>query len=241
LAFSDEVHLPQFPLSAGPNQEVKNHQRYYQEAMYSEVCSSILEQNPLRKNAKSEFSRRGSVPECREITFKGEGVMTNRHVFTVGIVLLAALVFFGAPLAALAAHPDVPLRQANGLAVSSTTPYSPKMTCGGCHFDCNTMAYSDVISTWCGTAGNGDQKDCSVPGNCPDYESMAVSTVNKVQGYITSAGTLSNMSYDVAVPLHGASTGKHSTEGRNEAVTVAQRTIWGAPANISSPGMWGRY
>jgi hypothetical protein len=167
--------------------------------------------------------------------------MTKRHMFYVGLVLLAALVLFGAPMAAVAAHPDVPLKQANGAAGTSTSPYSPKMTCGGCHFDCATSAYSDVISTWCGTNGNGAQKDCSVAGNCPDYESMAVTTVNKTQGILNASGTMTEVTYPVTVPMHGASIGKHSTQGRNEGVTVAQRTIWGAPANISSPGMYGRY
>src|SRR3990172_60497 len=40
----------------------------------------------------------------REITFKGEGDMNKRHVFYVGLALLAALALFGAPLAAIADH-----------------------------------------------------------------------------------------------------------------------------------------
>lgn len=167
--------------------------------------------------------------------------MTKRHVFHVGLALLAALALFGAFTAEVSAHPDVPLLQSSGAAVTGTTPYSPKMTCGGCHFDCATSTYSDIKSTWCGTLTNGPQKNCSAAGNCPDYESMAVTTVNKTQGYIASSGSITNITYSVTVPLHGASTGKHSTQGRNEALTTAQRTIWGAPANISSPGMWGRY
>jgi hypothetical protein len=165
--------------------------------------------------------------------------MNKRHAFYVGLVLLAALVIFGAPMAAVAAHPDVPLKQASGAAVTSTTPYSPKNSCGGCHFDCATGAYSDVIASWCQTPAT--QKDCTVAGNCPDYESMAASTVSKTQGILLANGTTQDTTYTVAIPLHGATTGKHSTQGRNEGLTTAQRTVWGAPANISSPGMWGRF
>jgi hypothetical protein len=165
--------------------------------------------------------------------------MNKRHVFYVGLVLLAALVLFGAPMAAVAAHPDVPLKQASGAAVTSTTPYSPKMTCGGCHFDCATGAYSDVLANWCQTPAT--QKNCAVAGNCPDYESLATSSVAKTQGYLLANGTISNQTYSVFVPLHGASTGKHSTQGRNETLTLAQRNVWAAPGTISSPGMWGRF
>jgi hypothetical protein len=178
--------------------------------------------------------------EFWEITNKkGEDVMNKRHVFYVGLLLLAAAVLLGAPLAALAAHPDVTLKDTLGAAITNgTSAYSPKNTCGGCHFDCASKAYSDVISSWCQA---GAQKDCTVAGNCPDYESMAVSTVNKTQGILQSNGTTTDVTYSVAIPLHGASTGKHSTQGRNEGLTAAQRTVWGAPANISSPGMWGRF
>lgn len=175
--------------------------------------------------------------------------MNKRHVFYVGLLLLAALVLIGAPMAAVAAqgeHPLVPLKQANGSLVgTSNMPYSPKMTCGGCHFNCTTNAYTGntqaEMNTWCGATGQGAQKDCSVAGNCPDYESMATTSVAKTQGYLLANGTISNQTYSVYVPLHGASTGKHSTQGRNEGLTVAQRTVWGAPANISGTGMWGRF
>jgi hypothetical protein len=45
----------------------------------------------------------------------------------------------------------------------------------------------------------------------------------------------------VTSPAHGASTGLHSTHGRNETLTAAQRTIWGNPALIGGTGMFGRY
>jgi hypothetical protein len=141
---------------------------------------------------------------------------------------------------AFGAHMDISLKDSMGSPVTATTPYSSKMTCGGCHFKCADSTYSNDKSTWCGAPGMGTQKDCSVSGACPDYQSAATTTVNKIQGYPTASGMAFD-SYDVKVPMHGASTGKHSTDGRNEGLTAAQRTIWGAPATISGPGMSGRY
>jgi len=166
--------------------------------------------------------------------------MNKRHIFFyVGLVILASVALVGAPLTA-AAHPNVTVRSSLGAAITDgTTPYSPKNTCGGCHFDCTLNSYSTNTFNWC--QNDSTQKNCTVAGNCPDYESMETKIITKVQGYITSSGTISNMTYTVKVPLHGASTGKHSTEGRNEAMTLAQRSIWAAPATVSAPGMWGRY
>ena len=179
--------------------------------------------------------------------------MNKRHVFYVGLVLLAALALFGAPMLAMAAHPPVATLNANGAAVnvSGTEAYSPKQTCGGCHFDCATGVYTTVTASFCqndtarrawfGVVTLGTGTSCNTKGKCPDYESMAVTTVTKNQGYITSGGTISYMNYSVTFPNHGASTGHHSSEGRNEELTSAQRTIWAAPSTISSTGMWGRY
>jgi hypothetical protein len=175
-----------------------------------------------------------------EITNKGEGVMNKRHVFYVGLVLLAALVLFGAPLTASAGvHPDVTLKNAAGTAAGGAIPYSPKQTCGGCHFDCATGLYSTVTESFC--QSDATKKSCTTAGNCPDYESLDTTTVNKRQGFLLSNGTVSYMNYDVKVPKHGASIGKHSTLGRNEGLVDAQTTAWGAPKTISGPGMWGRY
>ena len=171
--------------------------------------------------------------------------MNKRHVFYVGLVLLAALALFGAPLVAMAAHPDVPTLKADGTSAGATDAYSPKQTCGGCHFNCADGLYTTVTASFCQTTAARTTwfagGNCNTPGKCPDYESMSTTTVSKTQGYINASGTISNMTYSVTIPLHGASTGKHSTEGRNEGVTLAQRTIWAAPATVSSPGMWGRY
>jgi len=176
---------------------------------------------------------------------KGEGVMNKRHVFYVGLVLLAVLALFGAPMAAMAAHPAVTTLKADGSLTTATDAYSPKQTCGGCHFDCATGLNTTVTASFCQDnaartawfAGGS----CNTPGKCRDYQSLEVSTVTKIQGYKTAGGTYADMTYDVAIPLHGASVGHHSTEGRNESLVANQRTIWAAPATISSPGMWGRF
>jgi hypothetical protein len=156
------------------------------------------------------------------------------------VVMTAVSLMIGVS-AAFAAHMDISLKDSMGSPVTAITPYSSKMTCGGCHFKCADSTYSNDKSTWCGAPGMGTQKDCSVTGACPDYQSAATATVNKVQGYPAADGTMAFDNYDVKVPMHGASTGKHSTDGRNEGLTTAQRTIWGAPATISGPGMSGRY
>src|ERR1700690_3428244 len=91
---------------------------------------------------------------------KGEGVMNKRHVFYVGIVVLAAMVLLGAPMAAIATHPDVPLLQSTGGAVTSTTPYSPKMTCSTANA-CHTTG-----GTFNGVTYTGEQLiDMHIPGN----------------------------------------------------------------------------
>ena len=166
--------------------------------------------------------------------------MSTRKLRLLMVVMTAVSLTLGVS-AAFAAHIDVTLKASTvGTTLTATTPYSPKMTCGGCHFNCADSTYSSNKTTWCDGSAGREQKDCSVTGACPDYQS-GMTTVSKVQGYQTAAGTMAFDTYDVTAPMHGASTGKHSTEGRNEGLAAAQRTIWSAPATISSPGMFGRY
>lgn len=172
--------------------------------------------------------------------------MNKRHVFYVGMVLLAVLALFGVPMVASAYHATtaVPVLDANGNAVTSSTPYSPKQTCGGCHFNCADGSYTDNTALYCQTnaarttwfAGG----NCNTAGKCPDYASSETKTISKHKGHPTSSG-LAFATFNATAPMHGASTGKHSTHGRNEGLAAAQRTIWGAPGFISSPGMFGRY
>jgi hypothetical protein len=184
------------------------------------------------------------VLEFGEITNKGEGVMNKRHVFYVGLVLLAAMVLFGAPMIASAAHPDVTTLKADGTAAGATDAYSPKQTCGGCHFNCADGSYTTNTALYCANDaartvwfGGGN---CNTAGKCPDYASATTKTVSKHKGFPTSTG-VAFAAFDAKAPMHGASIGKHSGEGRNEELAANQRPIWGAPAFISSPGMIGRY
>lgn len=154
------------------------------------------------------------------------------------IALLSAMALLLGFSTAMASHIDITVLKSDGAPAGPTDAYSPKQTCGGCHFNCATSAYSTDKTTWCNSYAA--KKDCSDPGNCPDYESLATTTVTKVQGYGTSSGVVFQY-YNVKSPTHGASIGKHSQQGRNEEFTAAQRSIWGAPAFASSPGMWGRY
>jgi hypothetical protein len=158
------------------------------------------------------------------------------------MAILSIVLLLAGVTAAMADHAskgiNVPTLTATGANAGPNDAYSPKQTCGGCHFNCTTGQYDPDMNTWCLT---GQKKDCTVAGNCPDYESAATVNVSKIQGYANSAGKVAFQTYNVTGPMHGASVGKHSTQGRNEEWTAALRTIWGAPAFTSSPGMWGRY
>lgn len=159
----------------------------------------------------------------------------------IPIALIAVMVLLVFSSLALAAHPDVTTLKADGTAAGATDAYSPKQTCGGCHFNCATLAYTETNSLWCdGTVGK-EKKACTTVGNCPDYESMATKTVTKSLGYANADNKLAFTTFTVTSPMHGASVSKHSTEGRSEELTTAQRAIWGAPGAITSPGMFGRF
>ncbi len=162
----------------------------------------------------------------------------KRSVFL--IAFLSAISLLALATAAFA-HVDVTLRDGNGASVTATTPYSPKNTCGGCHFNCSTGAYSTDKATWCDGSAGKQQKLCTTLGNCPDYESLATIETSHIQGYANSSKLVTFQTYSVTSAAHGASVGLHSRQGQNETLTAAQRTIWGAPAFISSPGMFGRY
>jgi hypothetical protein len=165
-----------------------------------------------------------------------------RGITWVGAAFLSAALVLVSHPSAMASHPDVTTLRADGIAAGASDAYSPKQTCGGCHFNCTDRSYSSNRSTWCDGATTTPLKwNCSTTGNCPDYESQEVKNVTKAQGFGTSTGTTKFENYVVKSPQHGASTGKHSTHGRNEEWTAALRSIWGAPGFTSSPGMSGRY
>jgi len=164
---------------------------------------------------------------------------------------LAVAALLGAPMTADAVHPDVSTMKADGSPVTlGSDLYSPKQTCGGCHFNCADGLYSTNTASYCQdsaartawfTAHSGAGTNCSTKGNCPDYESQATSVSQHTQGYPTSAGTVSFQTYGITAPQHGASIGLHSQHGRNETFTNAMRNIWGVPAFVAGTGMYGRY
>lgn len=150
--------------------------------------------------------------------------MNKRQAFYVGIVLLlAAVVILGAPLAAVAApHTggDVQLKQANGanVTLNSTTPYSTKQSCGVtglCHIEATpTVGGHDY--------GSGDN------------------IVTKQQGVMGADGQIYWQAYTVKSYNHGVSIGRHSEQGRNEEYTTAARNTLKDPWFASSLGMFGK-
>jgi hypothetical protein len=148
---------------------------------------------------------------------KGEGVMNKRHVFYVGLVLLAALALFGAPMAAMAAHTggDVTLKDANGnYPIGTSTPYSTKQSCGLtglCHDGIGGHQY-----------GTGDK------------------IVTKTQGVMEGDGSIYWQAYTVKSYEHGISIGRHSNQGRNEEFTNTARKTVNDPFFTSSFGMFGK-
>lgn len=149
-------------------------------------------------------------------------------------VALCAIFLLAGYTAAMAAHPSVTVRDSAGNAITDgTTPYSPKQTCSGCHF------YNGSARAFL----SAQKRDCGAGSNelCATDYADGTNTVTKSQGYIDGNGKLAFTTFTATVPRHGVSTGKHSTQGRNDELTASQRAIWGAPGFITSPGMSGRY
>lgn len=110
---------------------------------------------------------------------------------------------------------NIPLRDSQGNAITNTTtPYSPKMTCMTGVGGCHTQN---------------------------EYASTAKKTVTKTQGSIGASGEVIWQSYEVDAHAHGASTGRHSQQGRNEDYSIAMKTAFGDAFFTSSPGMFGKY
>jgi hypothetical protein len=165
--------------------------------------------------------------------------MKNQRMWTIMAAMFVIALMIGSGVAT--AHQNVALKNATGNTVAANEPYSPKQSCGGCHFNCSDSSYSTDKTTWCdGTAGKL-QKACTAAGNCPDYASAATADTSHIQGYLNSSKLVTFQTYTIKSPAHGASVGMHSQHGRNEETTAAQRTIWGAPAFIGATGMFGRY
>ncbi len=110
---------------------------------------------------------------------------------------------------------DMVLRDANGVAIApgSSTPYSPKQTCGAveCHID--------MVKSYGMSSGNVYESDIGYAGK--DH----------------GAGTLP---YTVPYPKHGVSAGFHFQKGRNIPWSRTQRDYYGLPDFTSSSGMYGK-
>lgn len=127
------------------------------------------------------------------------------------------------------AHPNVPLRDAAGNPVAdSTTPYSPKTTCGACH----NKSVADTLVP--GAYGHGPVGSYDGGGQTKD--------VVKTQGVLNQAtGAVEWVTYTVTDYEHGFVTGRHSQQGRNEEYGNHLRHALGSKFWESSPGMFGKY
>lgn len=130
---------------------------------------------------------------------------------------------------AFAAHPNVPLRDSLGDPVAdSTTPYSPKMTCGACHDQ--TTAELDAG----GAYGHGPVGSYDGGG--------ATRQVVKTQGVQNqTTGEVEWVSFNVTAYEHGFVVGRHSQQGRNEDYGNHLRHAVHGKFWAESPGMFGKY
>ncbi len=125
-----------------------------------------------------------------------------------------------------AAGGSITLYTSPGVAATANDAYSPKATCARA---CHTVP--DGVEFAGHTYGTGSD------------------TVPKNQGVITSTGSTYSENYTVAAYAHGVSVGRHMNQGRNEPYNSVykgvdmtnQRSAFGDPFFVSSPGMWGKY
>jgi hypothetical protein len=146
-----------------------------------------------------------------------ERIMSSRKPRLLIAVMTAVSLILGVSTA-YAAHPNVPLLQANGSPVTSTTPYSPKQTCSN-----NACHQADPALAARHNYGSGTKDSTHVQG--------VLGSDNKVywQAY-------NNKSF-----AHGVSVGRHMNQGRNEDYSNADRAAVGDPFFTSSLGMFGKY
>lgn len=134
------------------------------------------------------------------------------------LIALVAIGLIGSYSLSYADHPNVPLLDKNGNAVTGNTPYSPKQTCSNnsCHQGNPTLAAKH------------------------NYGSGSV-TVSQHVGRKLADNSVTFTTQTVNAYAHGVSVSKHVNMGRNENLTAQMRTAWGNPYFISTPGMFGRY
>jgi hypothetical protein len=157
--------------------------------------------------------------------------MNKRHVIYVGLVFLAALALLGSPMVAMAVHPDVTLLQSSGVAVTNTTPYSPKVTCStGNATSCHATGITNN-----GVAYTGQQMI-----DMHNYGTGSLDSTH-VQGTLGTDNQVYFQAYKNVSFAHGVSVGRHMNQGRNEDYSNKDRAAVGDPFFTSSLGMWGKY
>jgi hypothetical protein len=146
--------------------------------------------------------------------------MCTKKLRSLTVVLIAVSLMIGVS-AAFATHPggDVTLKDASGNAVTTTTPYSPKQSCGltgTCHVG--------------GTPVTGGH----------DYGSGTKYSTH-VQGVLGADNNVYWQASKTKSFEHGVSVGRHMNQGRNEDYSNADRAAVGDPFFASSFGMFGKY
>ncbi|MBU4261806.1 MAG: hypothetical protein KKC76_08005 [Proteobacteria bacterium] len=130
------------------------------------------------------------------------------------------------------AHPGtIPLRDTAGnLITNTTTPYSPKKTCGACH---NTVVNYDI---------DGRELDEAVSVKGSYDGGGATKTVVKTQGIQNQAtGEAEWVTFETTAYKHGFVVGRHSQEGRNEDYGNHLRHAVHGKFWANATGMFGKY
>lgn len=153
--------------------------------------------------------------------------------------LTAVSLLAGSNANAVPSGSSIALRDAAGNFISgdSGMPYSPKMTCGGCHFDCATGNPASDNAQYC--QDQASQWDCNA-NECPDYGTGRATSVHS-QGVIESDGSVYWQAHEVTSYAHGVSVSRHTNQGRNENYGSHMREAMHDGFFTNSPGMFGKY
>lgn len=160
----------------------------------------------------------------------------------------AALLVGSQGFAAQGDHPNVPLLNAGGNQVGQYEAYSPKMTCAGCHFNCDTTdanygQSSTDPAKYCGAAGMAVKWNCET-SDCPDYgfgDHISIHTQG-IQILDTEGDPeVVWQANEVLSYAHGATASRHANTGRNEDYSAEQRHARHDRFFTNSPGMFGKW
>jgi hypothetical protein len=149
----------------------------------------------------------------------------KRSMFLVALAAIG-LISFAPPGYAEHKGGNVSLKDALGVDVGDTVPYSSKATCA------RTCHVSELPA----------EMQVKYPGGFPghNYGSGEQHSAH-TQGVIAGDNKIYWQSYDVKGYEHGASVGRHSNQGRNESFSNVFRTNFALPFFTSSPGMFGKF